>query len=458
MHSVRARLTLWYTAILALVLITFSGISYLLLSRAIHAATDDTLLETAQQFATNFATDPADLANAGVILRAHRDPHGEVLLFGANGDVLAASAPRLAQQERRELIARVRSGATGLQTIPGGPEGDGVRIAIIRINANGRAYAVGVGHDLDEQADRLESAARAVFLGIPIALLIAAAGGYLLARKSLAPVTAMSTKARQISAETLGERIEVGRAADELSFLASTLNDLLERLQRAFESQRRLLADASHELRTPISVIQGEADVILARDDRTVDDYRESIDIMRKASRRLARIVENLFVLARSDAGSYPIAKSRVDLDETVADSLRIMRSIAAARNIELIADIAPDALLTADGDLLQRLLLNLIENAVKFTPDGGRVTVRVDATNDACTIRVSDTGRGIPPADQPRIFERFFRGERIRGTTAGAGLGLPIARWIAEVHSGSLSLESSDASGTTFVATLPRG
>ncbi|MCU1231834.1 MAG: hypothetical protein JWO97_4718 [Acidobacteria bacterium] len=457
-ESVRARLTLWYTAILALVLITFSGISYVLLSRAIRAATDATVAEAAQQFATNFTSDPADLAGAASILRHYGDAGGEVLLCFPSGLVVAASPSRLGTTERAAIVALIRRGANGMHTVSGGPEGDGIRVAIVRIAPNGTPYVVAVAHDLDEQDDRLEAAARAVFFGIPAALLIAAAGGYLLARKSLAPVTAMSVKARQIGAETLGERIEVGHERDELAFLATTLNDLLERLQRAFESQRRFMADASHELRTPISIIQGEADVVLARDDRTAAEYRESIEIMRVASRRLTRIVENLFLIARTDAGSYPMTKSRFYLDEAIADCVRTLRSIAAAKRIEVTCEVPPDSVIVADDELLPRLLLNLIDNALKFTPEGGRVLVKVDARDDAYELRVSDSGSGIAADDLPRIFERFFRGDRARGATTGAGLGLPIARWIAESHGGSLAVERSGADGTTFVAILPRG
>jgi two-component system OmpR family sensor kinase len=454
--SVRARLTLWYTAILALVLVTFSGISYALLSRAIRAATDATLVETARQFATNFATDPNDLGTAATILRQYRYDADEVLLYAGSGSLVAASPARLAGGERNGVTALVRARVNGLRTIAGGPEGDGVRVAVVPLTAAGREYTVAVAHDLDEQADRLEAAARAVFFGIPAALVIAAAGGYLLARKSLAPVIAMSVKARQIGAETLGQRIEVGDAPDELAFLASTLNDLLERLQRSFESQRRFMADASHELRTPISVIQGEADVILSRADRSAAEYRESMDVMRKSSRRLTRIVEDLFLLARTDAGSYPTSKSRVDLEEAILDCVRIMRSIAAAKGVEVTCEVPRDSIVIADADLLHRLLLNLIDNAVKFTGDGGRVRIDVTRSENVHEIRVRDSGPGIAPADQPRVFDRFFRGERIRGATTGAGLGLPIARWIAEAHGGSVAIESSDAKGTTFLVTLP--
>jgi two-component system, OmpR family, sensor kinase len=267
----------------------------------------------------------------------------------------------------------------------------------------------------------------------------------------------MSIKARQIGAETLDERIEAGNDRDELGFLAATLNDLLERLQLAFDSQRRFMADASHELRTPVAIIQGEAGVALSRSDRTAEEYRESIEVMQRAARKLTQIVQNLFLLARSDAGHYPISMSRFYIGEVVAGCIRAMRSLAQARGVALRCSAPDDLVIVADEELIQRLVLNLIENAVKFTPDGGSVQAEVRSGDGHCTIRVSDTGVGIPPSDQSRIFERFFRGDRSRPQNGGAGLGLPIARWIAEIHGGELRLERSDAEGSVFVAELPK-
>jgi heavy metal sensor kinase len=455
-HSVRARLTLWYTAILALVLIIFSAVSYVLLARAIRAENDASLADTAHEFAAAF--DPGDRSRGRDVVLDFRYSDREILVLSPSGALIVASKSRIGPEERKRIEAFVRGGGTGLHTIPGGDEGDGVRIIATPINVVGTHYTVVVARNLSEQADRLESAARAVFFGIPLALLVAAAGGYLLARKSFAPVTMMSLKARQIGAETLDERIEIGNERDELGFLAATLNGLLERLQLAFESQRRFMADASHELRTPIAIIQGEADVALARD-RSAADYRESIEVMQRAARKLTRIVQNLFLLARGDAGRYPTSMTRFYLGEVVGDCVRGMRSVAQARDVELTCSAPEDLVMVADEELIHRLVLNLVENAVKFTPKGGRVHVAVQADDGVCTIRVTDTGVGISPADQERIFERFFRGDRARPQNAGgAGLGLPIARWIAEVHGGELRLEHSDAEGSVFVATLPRG
>ncbi|HEY6844529.1 MAG TPA: HAMP domain-containing sensor histidine kinase, partial [Thermoanaerobaculia bacterium] len=300
------------------------------------------------------------------------------------------------------------------------------------------------------------AAARAVTFGIPIALLVAAAGGYLLARKALEPVTRMSVRAREIGAGTLDQRVPVVNERDELGFLALTLNDLLERLQRAFESQKHFMADASHELRTPVSIIQGEADVALTRTDRDASEYRESIEVMRRAALNLTRIVQNLFLLARSDAGTYPVNKSRFYLDEALVESARAMRSAAFAKQIALVCDCPPEQAVFADEELVRRLFLNLIENAVKFTPEGGAVSVRSERDAGVYRIEVRDTGPGIAPEDQRRIFERFFRADRARRRVAGAGLGLSIAKWIAEIHGGSLTLQSSDQSGTSFVVVLP--
>jgi two-component system OmpR family sensor kinase len=455
-HSVRARLTLWYTAILALVLIIFSAVSYVLLARAIRAENDASLADTAHEFAAAF--DPGDRSRGRDELLDLRYSDREIMVLSPAGALVEASKSRIGPAEKKRIEAFVRGGGKGFYTIPGGEESDGVRIIATPINVVGRRYTVVVASSLGEQADRLESAAHAVFFGIPVALLVAAAGGYLLARKSLAPVTMMSVKARQIGAETLDERIEIGNERDELGFLAATLNGLLERLQLAFESQRRFMADASHELRTPIAIIQGEADVALARD-RDAVDYRESIEVMQRAARKLTRIVQNLFLLARGDAGRYPTSMTRFYVGDVVADCVRGMQSVAQARGVALTSSAPEDMVIVADEELINRLVLNLVENAVKFTPVGGRVHVDVQTEHGACAIRVTDTGIGIPPADRERIFERFFRGDRARPQNAGgAGLGLPIARWIAEVHGGDLQLEHSDAGGSVFVARLPWG
>lgn len=448
LHSVRVRLTVWYTAILALVLITFSGISYAFLAREIRAATDAALLDAAREFVGAFSNElpPSDLR------LDFRTSGRDIMVLSPSGAIVAASRTRMPRNVRDEVLRTTPRALQQFRTV------GNFRVLALPLTVFGRAYTVVVAESLQNQDDRLHAAARAVGLGIPIALLVASAGGYLLARKSLHPVARMSMQAREIGEKTLDQRIAVVNANDELGHLATTLNELLGRLQRAFESQRRFMADASHEMRTPVSIIQGEADVALSRHDRDAAEYRATIEIMRKAALNLTRIVQNLFLLARSDSGTYPIQTSRFYLDEVIADCVRSLRVAAVTKRIALTADCAPDLSIFADEELVRRLLLNLIDNAVKFTPDEGTVLVR--ARNEAADaiVEVTDSGAGIDAADLPHIFERFFRGDRGRRRVAGSGLGLAIVKWIAEIHGGSASVAHTDSQGTTIRVVLPIG
>jgi signal transduction histidine kinase len=258
----------------------------------------------------------------------------------------------------------------------------------------------------------------------------------------------MSQKAQQISATNLGERIEVRNPRDELGMLATTLNGLLARLDDAFASQRRFMADASHELRTPVSILQGEADVALSRDNRDPAEYREALQVMQKAAQGLTRIVQNLFLLSRADSAAYPVHKARFYLDETAGDAVRSMRTIAAARDIRITFERPDEMLVDADEELLHRLVIILLDNAVKYTKDGGTIEVALREEDGRCTLSVRDEGPGVPDADRARIFDRFYRGRR-----GGAGLGLAIAQWIAQTHGGSVRLAESSAAGSTFIA-----
>ena len=219
------------------------------------------------------------------------------------------------------------------------------------------------------------------------------------------------------------------------------------------------MADASHELRTPMAIIQGEADVALSRERASVE-YQESLRIIQRASRKLTHIVQNLFLLARSDSGRYPVHRSRFYLDELLHECVQSMRTVAASGHVALDCQTPSDLLIVGDEELLHRCILNLLDNAVKFVPPGGRVQVAAERQNDGYAVRVSDSGPGIPEADQTRVFERFFRGDRVgpARSPAGGGLGLPIARWIAEFHGGSLTLERSGPGGSVFLLVLPQG
>ena len=301
---------------------------------------------------------------------------------------------------------------------------------------------------------------RMFWVAIPLLILFAAVSGWFLAQRSLAPVGSMATHAAEITASNLHERLPVS-GGQELVQLARVINDLLDRLERSFQQQRRFMADASHELRTPTAIVRTEADVTLSREHRGEAEYRESVRIMGDASRRMARIVDDLFLLARADAGHLVLRATPIYLEEVVDDVARSVRHIAERQSVTITLDDLVEAPVLGDADLLGRLVLNLLDNAIKHSPPGS--TIRVSLTRDGEVFRVSvvDQGAGIPAESRDRVFERFFRVDEARtredgGQTTGAGLGLAIARRIAEIHGGTLELTASGPGHTEFRFELP--
>src|SRR5262249_563792 len=251
--------------------------------------------------------------------------------------------------------------------------------------------------------------------------------------------------------EDLGE----SSRRDELGQLARAFNGLVARLRQTLQTQRQFMADASHELRTPVSVIQSSADVTLARDRRDESDYRDALTTVGSEARRLGRLVDDMLVLARADAGGYRLRKEYVYLNEIVADCRRTVEVLARTRDVTVGTNTAADVPFCGDESLLRRMVLNVLQNAVAYTRAGSAGVVDVSPRDGHAFIRVSDEGEGIPENDRQRIFDRFVQLDSAR-RSAGVGLGLPIARWIAEVHGGSLDLEASGATGSTFRIVLP--
>ena len=269
-------------------------------------------------------------------------------------------------------------------------------------------------------------------------------------------MTTMAMQADTLTSRSTDWRLPGDSTTDELGSLARAFNRLLDRLSAAMRSQRQFMADASHELRTPVSVIQTAAEVTLEREARESWEYRDALAIISEQSVRLTRMVEDMLVLARADAGGYPLTRRLLYIDEVVAECVRAVSVIAATRSVAFVTRLEPDVSMTGDDGLLRRLTMNLLDNAVQYTPAGGTVTVTLTCEANLATISFSDTGPGIPAAERERVFERFVRLDPARSEKSGAGLGLPIARWIAEEHGGTLTVEQNDAGGCRFVARLP--
>ena len=478
LDSVRTRLTVWYSAVLAAVLVLVSATTYLIVRRTSMERTDAELAVLADSFVVTFEDELADEGGTGAaaIVSAahqsmieHRSGSDAFAVVGSDGRVLANSndgslsnvvpnsqaARALSSSEFQAFAREAETKDTSLGTIAR-PR---FRAYSRHFRAGDESFVLVVLHSLHAQNETLETIGAAFTWMILLGLGLAGTGGYFLARKSLAPVVAMGARARRIGASNLHERLPVQNTHDELGQLATIFNDLLNRLDQSFERQRRFIADASHELRTPLAILRGEAEVAMSQPGRPADEYLESVRILHEETSRLIKIVEDLFTLSRADAGQYQLSLEEVYLEEVVADCAHSARTLAREKNIELQVDAAAECPMKGDETLLRRMILNLLDNAIKYTPAGGRVAIACAANGTDCEVHVTDTGRGIPAELQSRVFERFFRADPARsraGREAGAGLGLSIAQWIAQVHNGTLALVQSDARGSHFAVYLP--
>jgi heavy metal sensor kinase len=479
LDSVRVRLTLWYTAVLALVLVALSLITYFIFWRSTVQRTDANLVELSNAFLTtlnaevNDQTGPDALKMAAqVAITEHRFRDHVFAIFDDSGKLVVSSqdvpsANSAMDSSPAGLLSSVTfrrflDAASRADRLFGEVKGNkaGYRGFARRFSSGGKAYNLLILQSLHPQQEMLEEVTSTFAWIIPIAILLASGGGYFLARKSLAPVVAMSSQAGRIGAANLHERLAVQNEKDELGHLARSFNSLLDRLSRSFERQQRFMADASHELRTPVAILRGESEVALSQQARSAEEYRESLGVLHQEAARLTHIVEDLFTLTRADAGQYPLQPRDFYLDELAAECVHSARTLALAKRITLNLEAAPESPIQADESLLRRMILNLLDNAIKYTPESGCVTVSCRRTGTEYALSITDTGGGIPADLQPRIFERFFRADKARSRAendgGGAGLGLSISRWIAEAHHGRLEVTHSDSTGSTFTAYLP--
>lgn len=473
--SVRIRLTVWYTAAMAAILILLASVTYFIIRQNVGARADVQGVELANTFLSTVdaemgdATKPNSLdEGVAAAISEHRFRDVVFAVFDTEGSLIGMSEwfpedKRHSEWKRDALVDPLKATLTGPELFQSLHfAGHVYRVYVRHFSMAQQTATLVVLQSLFHQHEFLETLAGTFAVVIPITLLIAGIGGYFLARSSLSPVVAMSEQARCIGTENLDSRLSVRNADDELGHLALSFNELLDRLSTSFERQKRFVADASHELRTPVAILCGETEVALGKKGRTEQEYREALQILADESKRLKRIVEDLFTLARADAGQYPLSYADFYLDELAAECAKNVRTLAAAKQITLACEPGGEALISADEALLRRLVFNLLDNAIKYTPSGGSVSLRVEERGEVYHLSVADSGPGIPTNLQSRIFERFFRVDKARSRKeqdggGGAGLGLSIGAWIASAHKGSLDLTSSTSEGSTFTAILPK-
>jgi heavy metal sensor kinase len=457
--SIRTRLTLWYSGLLLVILAAIGALSYSWLRRTVHQDLDASLLAVARAIRDTGAPDRPE-REVEALLREMLgpelydkffrllDPEGRPHTSGSppRGDALPLSGPARARAVR---------GESTLETVAG-PGAEPLRVFTMPIVRDGRVVdIVQVGTSVRRAEAVLDRYLQTLLVLIPLGVGLAALGGAVIARIALRPVDEMTRTARRITAEDLSRRVERPGTGDEMERLALTLNGMLARLEAAFTQTRRFAADAAHELRTPLAALRGGIEVAL-RAERTPEEYRRVLASSLEEVERLIRLAEDLLLLSRSSAGP-DVTRAPVDLEPLLLDVFDVGARLGQGAGVSVRTDAMASATVRGDATALRRALLNLIENAIKYTPPGGKVELGLTTGDGLAVITVSDTGIGLDPADADRIFEPFVRLDAARARdTGGAGLGLAIARSIAVAHGGTLTVESRPGAGSRFVLRLP--
>lgn len=466
LHSVRLRLTLWYAAVLAVVLVVFSLSIYLFVVRTLQTNVDDALRSYGQQMN---GTVVQHVKGNGLVLRkptstelSQREPIAALVVMDVHGNTTALVRKGQPAQHFGELRLAIESGhsscgtftetGTGLRSQP-----QRLRFCTRLIYHNGRPIGgIEVVESLAGVDKTLARLRLALLLGIPFALVLAGSGGWLLAGRALEPVDRVTQMARSITATDLSRRINLKRS-DELGRLAGTFDEMIARLEQAFQEQKQLTADVSHELRSPLTVLEAQTTLALRRS-RTPEEYRHVLASVQEEVERMSSMVNDLLMLARAEAGEEPVHLEPASLTSVLEPAVEAMRPMVEEKGVSLQFTGDPAIQIWADRGRLRQLVFNLLENALNHTSSGGRIGVTVSQEPDAAVVRVWDTGGGIAKQDLPHIFSRFYRGDPARERGSGSsGLGLAIASWIVAAHGGTIEAHSETGTGATFTITFPQ-
>ncbi len=454
LRTIRVRLTLWYVVLLALILVAFSVFLILNLSHNLSAALDRSLVAEAQR---SIAT--LDVQDGRPSLNGETDgtTNGYVLtLYDRQGAQPIDSTRHLTFALPSSILQQAAAGHQTFATVHGS-DGSTWRVLTLPVVDNGHVIAVlQVARSAQDVTAAIDQLRLLVALAIPLTLLLAVAGGIFLAGRALDPIDRITRAAEHLGAEDLSRRLSFAATDDEVGRLAATFDRMLDRLDRAFQRQRTFTADASHELRTPLALLIGQADLALERS-RTTAEYRRAVRSMRDDAQAMQRLLGDLLTLARADAHQEDLACEPLDLRDLAHEVVTALEPLARSRTSTLRLGDVESVVVSGDQTRLAQLLVNLVENGLKYTPAGGVVSISVQQHDGQAFLTVTDTGVGIPAEHLPHLFERFYRVDNARSRAeGGAGLGLAISQWIVEAHGGTISVTSEPGQGTTFTVTLP--
>lgn len=456
--SIGVRLTLWYLAIFALGELVFGAGMWFILRQNVYDMVDDDVELQVEDLKNLLALQKdasIDKVRAEVNETYTIEHPGDYLaVYAEDGELIYRSKfleahPEMLLPAGEIKHARARNRKLGSQHF---------RFLYETLPVNGHVFTVEMGLPSDDAVQTLHRFRSYLLMFAPLLLLVAAGVGYWMSRRALAPVDALVRTAREVSGANLSSRLQKLETGDELQRLSDTLNEMLDRIEKAFLRVTQFTADASHELRTPVSLIRTEAELTLRRS-RGEAEYKESLRHILLEAERTTVLIEQLLALARADSGRETLHMQPVGLQQALREIVDSWQQVATIRNLQFSTKIEQDdALVMGDETLLRRLIEILLDNAFQYTPSPGSVSLRLEPGERSVVIAVQDSGIGIAKGEQGKIFERFYRVDPARDRArGGTGLGLAIAHWIVTQHHGSIRVESQPGKGTTFLVELPK-
>ena len=479
-RSLRFKLTLWYVFILGILLISFSSFLYFTLSKSLYRDVDNKLRSLAELIASESASPLSKFGfgNIDQTLQTSMNlkPIGKFIQVLDESGNIGRKSDNLKNVQLPISLSALKNASNGLITFETNRSFENAPLRIITFPVSEKNHInkiVQVASSLEDVEDALNTLLLILIIAVPLALLVASLGGQFLANKALKPVDHITQTARMITSQNLNQRINPPKVKDEISRLVETLNEMISRLDRSFRQVKQFSTDASHELKTPLTILKGEVEVAL-RKERVPHEYEQVLKSNLEEINRMSQIVEDLLLLSRADSGEIRLNKEDMNLNEILNEVVAHVNVLAQSKNLRIETSNHHEEIhIFGDPLRIRALFLNLIENGIKYTEEGGSIHILL--TKDTLVqdgkqsgraqgeqgefvkIIVSDTGIGIAEEDQERIFDRFFRVDKARSREqGGSGLGLSICKWIVEAHRGKIEVESELGKGSYFIIKLP--
>ena len=480
LKSLRFKLTLWYVLILGILLISFSSFLYFTLSKSLYRDVDNKLTSLAELIASE-SVSPLSKFGFGNIDQAleasmNLKPIGKFIQVLDESGKIGRKSDNLRNVQLPISLTALKNASKGLITFETNRSFENAPLRIITfpvIENNHITKIVQIASSLEDVEDALNTLFIILMITVPFALMVASLGGQFLANKALKPVDKITQTARMITSQNLNQRIEPPKVKDEISRLIETFNEMISRLDQSFRQIKQFSTDASHELKTPLTILKGEVEVTL-RKERTSHEYEQTLKSNLEEINRMSQIVDDLLLLSKADIGEIRLNKEVINLTEILNEVVAQMNILAQSKTLLIeTSNHHEDIHIFGDGLRIRELFLNLIENGIKYTEEGGSIHITFskdtplhDKSQSGWTERkqarfvkiiVSDTGIGIAKEDRERIFDRFFRVDKARSREqGGSGLGLSICKWIVEAHQGEIKVESEVGKGSSFIVKLP--